>query len=189
MRSAASFSLASALAPECGPTSFPPGVPRTRRRRGGGFIREDWGRRKRARRSPEPLPGPLAFPRGLFPSRAPSPRGAGRSLTRYGAPGHCILRSGAGRGSCESTQRPRREHRGPEAQRPEGAQRRPAAASQSHELGLGLHLSGSGPAQSVTCQRECRLFLGPSASTTCAVAAPGMPVSPTEAQTRAPPRS
>lgn len=109
----------------------PPGVPGTQRRRGGGFIREDWGRRKRAGRSPEPSPRTPSLPAG--PLSLPGPvahqvRGAGAL--------HPALRGRAA--DWEPTRRPQRGARDLEAQRPEGAQRRPAAASQSHELGWPL---------------------------------------------------
>lgn len=141
MRSAASLSLASAPAPEWGPTSphqVSPGLSgagagalSARTGEGGSVL---GGR-------PNLLPGPLAFPRGLFPSRA-------LSLTRCGAPGHCILRSGAGprTGSRRGARSGERGTWRLSGRKGRSAARRPPPRA-TNLVGPWLHLSGSGPAQ------------------------------------------
>lgn len=153
--SAASLSLAPAPAAEWGPSrQVSPGLGGA----GAGAVSartEEGGIVLGGR--PNLLPGPQAS-RGACPPPTPGkphpPRGAARSLTRYWAPGHCILRSGAGRGTGSRRSARGGGARGRETQRPEETQRRPAAAFQSHGLDPGRHLSALAP------PRSSHLFAG-----------------------------
>lgn len=87
----------------------------------------------------------------------------------------------------EPTKRPAAEE--PAARRPSGWKGRSAAPRpppRASSLALGVTGAAPGPPGAVTCQREGRRVPRPSASTTCAVVVPGMPISPTEARSPRP---
>lgn len=110
-------------------------------------------RRGRCWEPPDPSPGAPSLPAGPFGARRGYSPGPGRRGTAS-----CAPRRGRRLGAHEA---PAAEEK---AQRPEGAQRLPAAASESLALGPRRHLSGSRPARSVTWPRERRLVPRPLAS-------------------------